>query len=232
MSSRAFSQTVIARLRSSRSNRSVILKTALALLLGSLFACLFACSTSSDPEDPPETSTVCFIGDSIMYYWDLEKYFPGLVISKHAVAGAVVEDIDDWDVRDCKGARTVFLMGTNNIWGYTSDLPDMEEAREYYGNLFVRYASKLGGKPLLFVSILPRNDRYAQDTLVTDNVRLQNIVVKRKLDSLGTGYRYIDVFDDFIQKGNAIDSTLFKDGLHPNEKGYEVLAAKLKPYLY
>jgi len=198
------------------------------ILLALALACLFACS--SDPE--PNNEPVCFVGDSITYGWDLEKHFPGLVTSKHAVAGAVVEDIDDWDVSDCKGKRTVFLMGINNIWSFTSDLEGIEEVHDYFGKLFVHYAASLGGKPLLYVSVMPRILTGIQDTLYVDNVRKQNAVVKHKLDSLGVDYHYVDVFDDFLVEGNVLDTSLFVDGLHPNEKGYEILTAKLKPYLY
>lgn len=198
----------------------------LTLLMVGLVAC------SSSPKEVEEDSdAVCFIGDSIVYLWDLEEYFPGLEIIKRAICGAVVEDVDDWDVGQCKGKRTVYLMGTNNIWGILSNLDGIEDIREGYGDLFVRQVSKLRAKPLLYISILPRNGNYVQDTLVTDNIRQQNKVVVRKLDSLGLNYHYIDVFDDFIEKGNVIDTTLFEDGLHPSAKGYEIIANKLKPYL-
>lgn len=199
---------------------------ALSLCAAFLLAC------SSTPEEPEDLSdATCFIGDSITYLWDLEKYFPDMQIIKHAVCAAVVEDVETWDVSMCKGKRIVYLMGTNNIWDRIDGVEEAAEVRENFGNFFAYQASLLGGKPLLYISILPRNDVYIQDTMVTANVRLQNLVTVRKLDSMGVNFRYVDVFDDFIEKGNVIDSTLFEDGLHPNDKGYEILAEKLRPFL-
>lgn len=51
-------------------------------------AVLFACCLWSTSCSLDANSELCFIGDSITHLWDLEYYFPGYHIHKHAVDGA------------------------------------------------------------------------------------------------------------------------------------------------
>lgn len=203
-----------------------------SLLVSSALTLFGACSSSS--VDVPEESSateVCFVGDSITDLWDLDYYFYGFKIHKHAVSGARLQELDVWNIQDCKGLPTVFLMGTNNIGNISADSADAPLLREFAADYLIERALKLEASPLLYVSILPRNEIYQQDTLVNEYIKQQNQVVVRKLDSLGADFKFIDVFDDFIEKGNVIKSELFKDGLHPNDAGYDVLATKIWPYL-
>jgi lysophospholipase L1-like esterase len=42
---------------------------------------------------------------------------------------------------------------------------------------------------------------------------------------------YIDLTPALINKEGRIDASLFSDGLHPNEKGYERIASVLSSFL-
>lgn len=175
-------------------------------------------------------SEICFVGDSITYLWDLEYHFPGYYIHKHAVSGAVVQNIDNWNLADCYGLPIVFLMGINNI-GERSVLDEYaEEKRQQFNEIFFQRVEPLGGEPLWIVSILPRGNRENQKE-INQNIELQNALIKRSLDSLGNAYGFIDVFDYFLKDDYRIDSTLFNDGLHPNERGYEILTSKVQERL-
>ena len=80
------------------------------LLLSFLFVIAFGSCAFEEGEDE-----LCFVGDSITYLWDLEYYFPNYIVSKHAVSGAGLKQMDSWDVSDCKGRTTILLIGTNDI---------------------------------------------------------------------------------------------------------------------
>jgi lysophospholipase L1-like esterase len=80
---------------------------------------------------------------------------------------------------------------------------------------------------MLIVSILPRNEWGKQDSLVNENIRAQNGVLRRSLKDI-PDWEYVDVFDLFLDKGLQIREDLFKDGLHPNDEGYEILSRQIQ----
>jgi hypothetical protein len=176
-------------------------------------------------------SEICFIGDSIIQFWDLEYFFPGYYIHKHAVGGARIQDIDEWDVSDCKGLPVFFLMGTNNI-GYVS-----VESREAYSERnnflgeFLPRIQLIDANPLWVISILPRNLNGKQSSGVNQNIELLNNQIQNSLDSLGTNYKFIDVFDYFLEDDYRINFRFFKDGVHPNAEGYVLLTSVVQKKL-
>lgn len=70
------------------------------------------------------------------------------------------------------------------------------------------------------MGILPRNQ---METRVAE--------VNKKLREVLTGCRYIDLTPQLTRADGTIIPTLFRDGLHPNEEGYERIAKMLKGYL-
>lgn len=185
------------------------------------FWCVISCSfEKSDSE-------ICFVGDSITYLWDLEYYFPGYYIHKHAVGGAKIQDIDNWDMSDCRGLPIIFLMGTNNIGNISVLDDDVDEKRKKFNEMLVQRVVSLEANPLWVISILPRNYGNREQENVNRNIELQNKLIENSLDSLGGRYRFIDAFDCFLNEEYQINSMLFNDGLHLNESGYEILTSNV-----
>jgi lysophospholipase L1-like esterase len=176
-------------------------------------------------------SELCFVGDSITHQWDLNYFFPGYSIKKHAVAGARVEDIDNWDVSDCKGLTTVILIGTNDIGMIRLSDSSAESSRSYFAKLFMERARRINAENLVAVSILPRNYLGKQDTSVNQNIELQNAVLKDSLRSSSLRFTFVNVFPDFLGDGYEIDESLLYDGLHPSPEGYEVLTRRVREKL-
>ena len=122
-------------------------------------------------------------------------------------------------------------MGTNNIGNYSIDDAGVSEKRELFKKKFFERIQKLGADPLWVVSILPRNYEGKQVRGVNQNIEVINRLVQNGLDSLGDAYRFIDVFSSFLSENYRTNMGLFKDGLHPNEEGYEVLTSKVQARL-
>lgn len=193
-------------------------------LCSTLLCLLFVgCFFGEDDSD----SEVCFIGDSITYLWDLEFFFPTQTIIKHAVSGAIVQDFDKWDLSDCEGKRTVVLIGTNNVSNNHIEDSSSAGLRTYFVREYQKRVYALHADPLIAVSILPRNEFYEQDSSVNMNIQALNREIQDSLHSMDIRYEYIDVFDKFIKTGYEIKRDFFKDGLHPNEAGYEILAREI-----
>ena len=177
---------------------------------------LWAC----DFED--ENTRVCFIGDSITYQWDLDYFFPQYIPLKHAKNGAKIQDLDDWDLRECRGIPSVILMGTNN----SSEFFD-EERRNAFLQKFYTRIEKIQADPLIVFSILPRNFQRQQSSRVNEVIRNVNNRVEKGLDSLNGRFEYLDVYPLFAQDEYEARMDLFKDGLHPNIAGQEILASEV-----
>ena len=176
-------------------------------------------------------SELCFIGDSITHQWDLDYFFPGYSIKKHAVVGAKVQDIDRWDVSDCEGLTTVILIGTNDIGLIRSGDSNAKSSRSYFAKLFMERARRINAEKLVVVSILPRNYLGEQDTSVNLNIELQNAVLKDSLQSSSLRFTFVNAFPFFLGDGYEIDEDLLYDGLHPSPEGYEVLTRRVREKL-
>ena len=78
---------------------------------------------------------------------------------------------------------------------------------------------------------MPRNEWGEQEPLVNENIKVQNEILREALEQELPNSEFIDVYDMFIRSDLEIREDLFKDGLHPNDYGYEVLAKKIQDAL-
>ena len=193
------------------------------LLLSFLLAIVFSDCAFEKGEDE-----LCFVGDSITYLWDVEYYFPNYIVHKHAVSGAGLKQMDTWNVSDCKGRTTVLLIGTNDIGYWKTTTRDIEFLREDYKDRFIKSAKRIGADPLIVLSVLPRNFMGDEDPSVNENIEIQNGLLRDALKKEIPGSRFIDVFDLFLDDDFEIREDLFKDGLHPNDEGYEILSRQIQ----
>jgi lysophospholipase L1-like esterase len=174
-----------------------------------------------------EESELCFVGDSITHRWDIEDYFPGYAILKHAVGGAIVQDMDKWDLTGCIDKPVVILMGTNNI-GFTKlEDPSAASRRELLVEQYMTRIKRLQARETWVISILPRNYKGQQSITVNQHLEIVNLRIKSALDSLGINSHFVNVFQRFLIDDYTINEDLFVDGLHPNRQGYEILAEEI-----
>ena len=61
--------------------------------------------------------------------------------------------------------------------------------------------------------------------------RIAGIDAELQKQLAGKDCTYIDLVPQLTQKDGSIDSSLFRDGLHPNAEGYKRIAKVLKGYL-
>lgn len=173
--------------------------------------------------NPDEGDTrVCFIGDSITYQWDLEYFFPQYIPLKHAKNGAEIRDIDYWNLDECRGIPSVILMGTNN----NVEFFDEDRRAAFLRDFFTRI-EKIQADPLIVVSILPRNFQRQQNLQTNKAIRDVNARVEKGLDSLKGRFVYLNVYPLFVQNEYETRMELFKDGLHPNIVGQEILTSEV-----
>lgn len=177
---------------------------------------------------------VC-IGNSITHYWGGEpeamrksgkKVWDDLFQGKRVVnMGFGWDRIENvlWRIRhgELSGfdAKRVFLLiGTNNLEKNTdAEIADGIEEIVTHIHFYQPQAE------VVVMGVLPRRGQEKR-------ILLLNKLIASNLKS----YAYVQMCDlsaDFLLKTKQIDETLFRDGLHPNERGYERMGQRLKRFV-
>lgn len=175
------------------------------------------------------------IGNSITHYWagkpaasvargqsSWEKYFG----SKNTVnLGFGWDRIENvlWrvyhgELDSISPKQIVVMIGTNNL-----SLNSNEEIIAGLRFLLKAIQSKQPDAHILLMGILPRRDM--EERIATLNHQLAAMKFTGSI-------KYTDAGNLFVRKDKKIDESLFSDGLHPNEMGYEKLGQFIKSYLF
>lgn len=175
----------------------------------------------------PQSPRVIFLGDSITDGWRLTEYFSGRDFVNRGISGQITGEMLGRmmaDVIDLKPAAVLILAGTNDI---ARGVP--VSAIENNLAMIADLAAYRQIRPL-FASVLPVSDyhknvnpQYARTvqrppaTILMLNAWLKKFCAQR-------GYIYVDYFSAMVDSAGFLQADLADDGLHPNAKGYRVMA--------
>jgi len=179
-------------------------------------------------EDPVE---VCFFGNSITHFWGGEpaagrvngakswkKYFGKMNIRNFGFGWDRVENVlwrvyhDELD--GYKAKHIILMIGTNNISIKDSD----EKIAEGIRFLIDAMKMRQSGAKILLLGIYPGKGR--EERVKELNLRLAQMAELEQVD-------YADIGDVLLNDDGKIKEELFVDGLHPNEKGYDLLGEQI-----
>lgn len=174
---------------------------------------------------PVEPGRVVFMGDSITDSWKLGQYFPGKPyvnrgISGQTTAQMVVRMMED--VINLKPAALMIFAGTNDIAGNNGP----QTFDQVTGNFqMMSELAGLHGIRVIVCSVTPVSD-YGPRPMTTgrppaDILRLNSWL---KEYALKTNAVYADFFAAVVDEKGWMKDGISRDGLHPNEKGYELMA--------
>ena len=185
-----------------------------------------------DPKEnvsPNETNPTVlnFLGDSIIDYWiDVDDAFPDYLCYNY---GWTAKGIDSFlgriDVSILCDTECVIEIGTNDM-RKVINAKNIDNYIEHY----IDVLTSLNAKCIYLLSLLPRNrakdggfdfNSYYPEI----NKRIQERVADR-MDNVV----YIPLYDIFLKDGQ-INWDYTYDGLHPNAKGYDVMASEIKSFL-
>ena len=171
-----------------------------------LLCCTFTFCSNDDYYE------VTFIGDSITSKWDLKRCFPSTISHNWGKSGAGISYIESLE-GNTVGKNLVILIGTNDytLWDDT------------YVDRYIRALSKLNSEHIVLISILPRFYKGDNSDI---NGRINTINRKIKAIVSSIGYTYIDAYSKLMAKKN-VRYEYYTDGLHLNEKGYELLTESI-----
>src|SRR5690606_18084931 len=144
-----------------------------------------------------------FIGDSIIEYFNLKKYLPGINSINRGVAGATTKFIlDNLDtiIDNIKPNEIFISIGSNDLV-LLAATPVVRTSNVVYKKKYI------GGR-------------------TNDELRLINEKVKQYAKA--NGINYIHLFDALLDADGYLKSEFTADGIHLNSKGYEIYSNIIK----
>ncbi len=175
----------------------------------------------------PDKPRVVFLGDSITDGWRLNEYFGDRDFVNRGISGQITGEMlgrMQEDVINLKPKAMLVLAGTNDIARGVA-LRTIEDNLTMIANL-----AQFSGIQPLFASVLPISDyhrdvnpAYAQSkvrspqTIRELNDWLQSMCERRH-------FVYVDYYTAMVDPAGWMPSDMADDGLHPNAKGYRVMA--------
>jgi lysophospholipase L1-like esterase len=179
-------------------------------------------------KNPPK---ICFFGNSITHYWgglpeaeqkngpdSWNKYLGDLQVQNFGFGWDRVENVlwriyhDELDGFNAK--QVVFMLGTNNL--------HLNSNEEIIAGLEMVVQAVKNRQPharILFIGIYPRRNN--EERVAELNLLISQLAGKQNVD-------YMNVGEILLGEDGKIIEALFKDGLHPNEKGYSKIAPEIR----
>jgi lysophospholipase L1-like esterase len=177
---------------------------------------------------------VVFMGDSITDSWDNPRFggfFPGKPYIDRGISGQTTPQMlirFRADVIALKPKAVVILAGTNDIAGNTGPM-SLEAIEDNLTSMAeLARANKIR---VVLAAVLPVSDydRTKEGKPITRTVQRPPERIKALNDwirkyAADTHAIYLDYFAAMVDDRGFLKEELSEDGLHPNQKGYEVMA--------
>lgn len=177
------------------------------------------------PHPTKEENRIVFFGDSITEFWDLASYFPNKPYINRGISGQTTPQMlirFRADVIALKPKVVLILAGTNDIAGNTG-LTTLEMIQDNYASM--AELAQVNQIQVIFASILPIHDYssvYRSPGHSPTKIRKLNDWLKHYC--LEHDRIYLDYYSQMLDSQEMLKADLADDGLHPNLKGYQVMA--------
>jgi lysophospholipase L1-like esterase len=192
---------------------------------------------------PAEAKRVVFMGDSITDAWKLEESFPGKPYVNRGIGGQTTAQMLVRmypDVIDLKPAAVILLAGTNDIAQNTGpetitmvqeNLMAMTELAQKHGiQVILCSLTPISDYALMPVGWgnPPQSAEGPRRKLVQSERRPPSQIVQLnawiKNYAASVGATYADYFSAVVDGNGMLKEGYSDDGLHPNAKGYALMA--------
>ena len=170
---------------------------------------------------------VVFMGDSITDIWNLAKYFPGKPYVNRGIGGQTTPQMlirFRADVIGLDPKVVVILAGTNDIAGNTGPM----SLDEIEANLkTMTELAHIHGIRVVLSSVTPVNG-YTERSKLFFPLRSPEKILElnrwMKDYCVRNDCIYLDYFTAMVDDKGLLKSDLAEDGLHPNDRGYAIMA--------
>ena len=169
---------------------------------------------------PLDFGDIIFLGNSITSGgkdWSKRLNYPN--IKNRGISGDVTDGVlarlDE--ITYFKPKADFLLIGINDLYNYSPSIP----SAEYVGNNIVKIASIIKKRS-------PKTQIFIQTTLPINRI---NKIGEEKNEKINI-YKVIDLYSVFVNDIGLINELLSDDGIHLNEKGYQVWVEFVKPIVH
>lgn len=174
---------------------------------------------------------IIFLGDSLTDYYDLNKYYNFPIVNS-GVSGWTTDDIInhlDEKVFQYNPKKLVLLIGTNDI--------NRDKDSNYIVNNIKKIVEKVKEKrpkvTIYIESLYPINNTTSEKInhqMVGKRTNEIIIEINRKIQKYcqNKNIEYINIYSHLLDKKKNLDLRYTKEGLHINEKGYEIITTNIK----
>ncbi|BCR35511.1 GDSL-type esterase/lipase family protein [Mariniplasma anaerobium] len=171
---------------------------------------------------------IVFLGDSMMAYFpikafQLEDQIYNLGIPGDTTLG-VLKRIDQ--VVQLKPKIVVLQVGINDFV-----LTKLSKEETFENILTIRHyiLENCPNSKVYITSLTPINQKNFKDQLYLLNRKPNDaIILNDMLKKVVDEHVYVDIYDDLVDQFGDLSLDLTKDGIHLNQKGYEIYLNKLK----
>jgi lysophospholipase L1-like esterase len=178
---------------------------------------------------PPQAGKprVVFFGDSITDLWRLNEYFPDRDFVNRGISAQITGEMlgrMKADVLDLQPAAVLILAGTNDL---ARDVPLVTIENNYA--MLATLASANGIK-VIFASVLPVSDYHKDRNPAYEMTKVRPPVYVKALNEwlqnfcAQKGCTFLNYFQALVDNQGQLGTDLADDGLHPNAKGYRIMA--------
>jgi lysophospholipase L1-like esterase len=174
---------------------------------------------------PADPQRVVFLGDSITDGWKLNQYFPGKPYVNRGIGGQTTPQMlvrMFEDVINLKPTVLLIFAGTNDIARNTG--PETIEMVEENFTAMTELA-QLHGIRVILCAITPVSD-YGPRKMTEGRPPAEILKLNAWLKEYAAKSHsiYADYFAALVDEKGMLKDGFSRDGLHPNDKGYELLA--------
>jgi lysophospholipase L1-like esterase len=175
-----------------------------------------------------------FVGDSITDWWSNPRYgekiwtreFSGWNPGNFGISGDrtqhVLWRLQNGELEGVKPKLFVMMIGTNNLGTHTNE-------QIVAGNAAILKELQRTNPQakVLLLGIFPRASK------TSDKPTTRIPVINKELEKLADGKNvlFMDLAPKFLDADGNLPKETFPDGLHPNDKGYEIWAEAIRPKL-
>ena len=165
---------------------------------------------------------IIFIGDSLIYHYDLKQYFPEFITLNRGIGGDKTFGLEkrlNVSCFDVKSKIVVMLIGINNV----------KTMFENYESILIKFKEKINDRKIILCSLTPLGGKRAKKIknklIILNNEHIKELAKKYN-------FIYIDLFTPLLNKEtNEIYKQYTKDGLHFTMEGYKAITKEIKNVL-
>lgn len=170
-----------------------------------------------------DRNAVVFLGDSITEQAPLATLYPSIRSANRGISGdtsrGMLARLDD-HVLSLDPRAVVILAGTNDLF-QPGNSP--QNTASNIAEICQKIRDHQPSAQVIICKIPPNNKPDAADAA------LFNAAIDQRCSAIA-GVTIVDTYTPFFKHGK-MDASLFKDGVHPNQNGYEVFRKTLEPQL-